>query len=200
MQPTPIASKKILYPNRQAESSKPNTINSEQKPVQTTTFTRSDIKPRDIKPLITKYGNDSTSSNSNLKSVEPIKVSNLEKEVIEAAKKAKNEVTNTSVESTSFTSNTRMLREKICSTVKQNRLPHYGRVDRTTNNSTNGATPAFKFGVTKKGVDTDSPKENLDSSVIINNNVPPYVQKNLKKLISYYPDGIWCAELPLIYR
>lgn len=195
MQPTPIASKKILYPNRQAESSKPNTINSEPKNVQTTTFTRSEIKP-----LNTKYGNDSISSNSNLKLVEPIKISNLEKEVIEAVKKAKNEVTNTSVESTLFTSNTRMLRDKICSTVKHNQLPDYGRVDRTTNNSTNGATPAFKFGVTKKGVDSDSSKENLDLPVINSSNVPPYVQKNLKNLISYHPDGVWCAELPLIYR
>lgn len=125
-------------------------------------------------------------------------MSNLEKNVTEVVNKSNDESTNTSVDgSASFTSNTRMLRDKIFSTVKHNRSPDYGRVDRThtEQNSYSGAPRTFKFGITKKGVEND-----LNLSVMNSNNVPPYVQKNLKKLISYHPDGVWCAEIPLIYR
>lgn len=58
----------------------------------------------------------------------------------------------------------------------------------------------FKFGLTKKGI-AESPNEKFDDNLpSTNSTVPQYVQKNLKELIHFHPDGLWCAELPSIYR
>lgn len=145
--------------------------------------------------------------------MDTIKISNLEKEVIEAAKMAKAESSKTTSLDDSMASNTSTSSGNVFSRVKSNQPSEHTR--QAQNNGfpqnekiehdryTNRPSYAFKFGITKKGVSSDYPNDNandVQSPVINNNSIPPYIQRNLRKLISSNPDGVWCAELPLIYR
>lgn len=216
---TTNTSKKILYPNRQGEIYKSNVAESRTKISNFTPTPKSNSNPvsenqKSSQQTSTLQLNRTSNANkagsnvnfhNNVK-VDPEKISNLEKEVIEATKTARNDSHNTSLDTSVTTTNSR---EKTFDSNPSSEHCEFERRSYHLNECSpqnifkNAPKFSFRFGVTRSGANVSNSKHNseiLNPLETDNTNVPPYVQKNLKKLIGNYPDGVWCAELPQIYR
>lgn len=89
--------------------------------------------------------------------------------------------------------------------------PSASKSDNTSNNvnkeSSNGYenTARIRQNNVTRNVQPNKLKENNKIRIkpiesINESNIPLNVQENLKKLISQHENGIWCAELPILYK
>lgn len=141
----------------------------------------------------------------NDETVESVKCSNIEKAVLEV-NKFTYKPNNANDRALNAVSQVKILRERLSKEkqtyssdcVKTNVSQDYSNQKEKSNNV---MKDRFKFD-TIQDLNVDDSRKKVCNiySPVENTNVPYYIQNNLRKLMSYHPDGVWCAELPSIYR